>query len=186
MGGRGSGNHYHWHRRSKKTTVEASLSIDANRWMREGILRASVHLWGNWRWTYRSGSGFSVNYDVNTFDLLQPVVRLSYSWTWRRSKEPQSESYLVQLTTTQPRFGGVRWWFVCPLVLNGAACNRRVGKLYLPPAARYFGCRQCHDLTYTSSQEAHSGESLLKHIAAEMGCSLRVVKRLMRRRGYSI
>jgi hypothetical protein len=28
-----------------------------------------------------------------------------------------------------------------------------VGKLYLPPPARYFGCRHCHDLTYTSCQE---------------------------------
>ena len=25
-------------------------------------------------------------------------------------------------------------------------------KLHLPPA-RYFGCRRCHDLTYTSCQE---------------------------------
>jgi hypothetical protein len=46
-----------------------------------------------------------------------------------------------------------RWWFVCPLVVNGRPCNRRVGKLYLPGASRYFGCRHCYDLTYTSCQE---------------------------------
>jgi hypothetical protein len=28
-----------------------------------------------------------------------------------------------------------------------------VGKLYLPPYSRYFGCRLCHDLTYRSAQE---------------------------------
>jgi hypothetical protein len=28
-----------------------------------------------------------------------------------------------------------------------------VGKLYLPPHCRYFGCRHCHDLTYTSCQQ---------------------------------
>jgi hypothetical protein len=30
---------------------------------------------------------------------------------------------------------------------------RRVGKLYLPPGERYFGCRCCHRLTYRSVQE---------------------------------
>ncbi len=24
---------------------------------------------------------------------------------------------------------------------------------YLPPSARYFGCRHCHELTYRSAQE---------------------------------
>jgi hypothetical protein len=27
------------------------------------------------------------------------------------------------------------------------SCNRRVGKHYLPPGARYFGCRHCYDFT---------------------------------------
>jgi hypothetical protein len=45
-----------------------------------------------------------------------------------------------------------RWSFICPLIVNGRPCGRRVGKLYLPPSARYFGCRHCHGLTYTSAQ----------------------------------
>lgn len=49
---------------------------------------------------------------------------------------------------------GVRWWFVCPLVRDAATCGRRVRKLYL--RGRYFGCRQYHDLAYTSSQESDS------------------------------
>ena len=28
-----------------------------------------------------------------------------------------------------------------------------MAKLYLPPGSRYFGCRRCHRLTYTSCQE---------------------------------
>lgn len=50
----------------------------------------------------------------------------------------------VWLTATRPRFGGLRWWFVCPLVVKGRSCKRRVGKLYLPPHGRYFGCRHCN------------------------------------------
>ena len=61
--------------------------------------------------------------------------------------------YHVRLTTTRPRFGGLRWWFLCPLLVQGWPCNRRVGKLYLPPGGRYYGCRHCYDLTYRRVQE---------------------------------
>jgi hypothetical protein len=60
-------------------------------------------------------------------------------------------AYQVGLVMTRPHFGGCRWWFLCPLIVNGRPCNRRVAKLYL--RGKYFGCRQCHDLTYTSSQQ---------------------------------
>jgi hypothetical protein len=46
--------------------------------------------------------------------------------------------------TTRPHLGGLRWWFVCPLIVGGCACGRRCAKLYLhgqflgpPSAARY-------------------------------------------------
>ena len=41
------------------------------------------------------------------------------------------------------------------------ACGRRAGKLYLPPVAKYFGCRLCHDLTYPSCQKAQRAERFL-------------------------
>jgi len=51
------------------------------------------------------------------------------------------------------------------LTVNGVACNRRVGKLYLPPGGRYFGCRACYDLAYRSSQRAHQLERTLAGVA---------------------
>ncbi len=57
-----------------------------------------------------------------------------------------------------------RWWFACPLVVNGRACGRRVRMLYLPPNGRYFGCRGCHDLTYRSCQESHQYDRLTARI----------------------
>jgi hypothetical protein len=66
----------------------------------------------------------------------------------------------IPLQATYPAFGGLRWWFTCPLIVNGVACNRRVGKLFLPPGAQYFGCRHCHNLSYRSSQEAHQWERI--------------------------
>jgi hypothetical protein len=144
--------------------VERCLSLDANRWAREGILGPGVHRAGAWGWTYLSGARFTVHYMVQTTGASGPCVRLTYSWTWNGVGEPQRADYLVCLTTTRPRFGGLRWWFLCPLTVKGRLCNRRVGKLHLPPAARYFGCRHCHDLTYTSCQESHQYERLLRFL----------------------
>lgn len=47
------------------------------------------------------------------------------------------------VTTAQP-FGGVRWWWLCPV------CGRRVADLYIAERA---ACRHCHRLTYGSIQE---------------------------------
>lgn len=182
MGGSGSGARYwHWWRPEKKTTVEDCLSLDASRWMREGILTGASHRLGSWRWKYRSGGGFTVNYEVRTLAANNPCVRLFYSWTWTSTGQAESVDYRVGLTTTRPRFGGLRWWFVCPLVVRGVPCERRVGKLHLPRRARYFGCRRCYDLTYTSNQEAHEGEALMARVAANLGISLRDVKDVLRR-----
>jgi hypothetical protein len=151
MGGSGSGNFYHWWRGNKKGTVESCRSLDANRWMREGILTARVHQHGGWNW-YNSTTGertSSIGYEVCTLDLDAPWLRLHYNFT----ASGVSVDYRVRLATTRPRFGGLRWWFLCPLSCGGRPCGRRVGKLYLPPGGGYFGCRHCHDLTYESAQE---------------------------------
>ena len=47
------------------------------------------------------------------------------------------------LTTTTPRFGGFRYWFLCP------RCGRRAGKLY---HVERWACRRCHNLAYQSQR----------------------------------
>jgi hypothetical protein len=179
MGGLGSGNDYHWWRSPKKTVVEDCLSIDANHWTREGILGAGIHSSNTWRWTYPSGSVFTVNYEVDTLNMASSFVRLWYSRAWPLTLQQASPDYRVRLTATRPRFGGLRWWFVCPLIVNGAACGKRVVKLYLPPRAHYFGCRRCQRLTYRSCQESHKYDSLYRHVARDMGWDFDTVKRTM-------
>jgi hypothetical protein len=56
-------------------------------------------------------------------------------------------------STTRLHRGGLLWWFLCPVPLGRGCCGRRVRKLYLPPGGHYFGCRDCHNLTYRSAQE---------------------------------
>jgi len=83
-------------------------------------------------------------------------VRISYKLSYRLSGKSELVEYNVELEATPCNFGGIRYWFVCPLLRDGAACKERVGKLYLPPHAKYFGCRRCYNLTYRSQKERRS------------------------------
>jgi len=56
--------------------------------------------------------------------------------------------YSIKLVSTPCRYGGIRYWFICPLAVDGKECGRRVAVLY--KFGYYFGCRHCHNLTYHS------------------------------------
>jgi hypothetical protein len=148
MGGPGSGNWYRW--QGKKSTVEDSLILAISSF--RGRLLHGVR--GTITWTWAFGNQSSVGYFVATNGEI-PTVKLHYRW---QNREDVRIPICLQSTPTQ--FGGQRWWFTCPLIVDGNICNRRVGKLYLPPGAKHFGCRKCHDLTYRSCQEAHQAERL--------------------------
>ncbi len=48
--------------------------------------------------------------------------------------------------------------------IGDVPCERRVGKLWLPPGAIYFGCRHCYGLTYRSCQESHKRDRMVEWI----------------------
>jgi hypothetical protein len=149
MGGYGSGR---WHGHTKKDIVEDCRVLDVNRWTREGILREGVHRFGGWKWC-NAATGeetSSIGYEVNTTDMAFPYIRLYYTFT----RIQERMDYIIRLQTTQPCFGGLRWWFTCPLLRLGSPCNHRVSKLYLPSGGRYYGCRHCYNLTYESCQQS--------------------------------
>src|SRR5690348_15285567 len=110
MVGLGSGR-WGWHARAQ--TVEGCLTLDANRWTREGILKTWGCSAGAWRWMDEGGQESCVGYEVCTRDETGPWLRLYYSFPATAS----AEDYRVGLTTTEPWFGGLRWWFLCPLVV---------------------------------------------------------------------
>lgn len=139
--------------RDRKRTVEESLGV-AVRDFRGRIFGGAA---GTLSWTWARGEQFFAEYFVTWDDL--PTITLHYPW---QAGEVTQTPFRLQTTPTQ--FCGERWWFTCPLYVNGVACNRRVGKLFLPPGAKYFGCRHCHGLTYQSCQEAHQTERLFTSI----------------------
>jgi len=150
MGGYGSSR---WGSHSKATTVEECRLIEAARWVREGIIAPDTRRWGSWIWTnsYSGEQTASIGYEVNTTGAPS-WVRLYYTVT-PRGGAPVDYDYRILLASTMPNYGGRRWWFVCPLDRAGGSCDRRCGKLYMPPGGRYYGCRHCYRLTYESAQE---------------------------------
>lgn len=161
LGGYGSGRGFLY---SKKTTVEDCRSLTIKDLVREKVLMPEV--WHKGGWVWRNGHTnevtSSINYEINTHNLSDAWMRLTYQFT--RTK--QNFNYPIKLVATEPHYGGCRWWFICPLICRGRPCNRRVSKLFLPPSAVYYGCRHCHDLTYTSSQESHKGDAIFRSLSA--------------------
>ena len=83
-----------------------------------------------------------------------PTFTVFYSAIRQEPQERQDLRYPIELVTAPCRYGGLRYWFICPATKNGLPCRRKVMKLYLlPGGAVYFACRYCYDLTYRSCQE---------------------------------
>ena len=71
---------------------------------------------------------------------------------WESIEEP------VRIVRVPCRLGGARPYFICPGVVNGIACGRRVAKLHGP--GRYFLCRHCYRLAHASQSESQWGRTL--------------------------
>ena len=160
MGGPNSGRWFQ-DRTKRQTEVSRSLGISE---FRDRLYPGSK---GTVTWTRAGRVTAEISYFV-TGDAGLPILTLLYRCQETDVRIP------IRLQATYPAFGGVRWWFTCPLVTNGVTCHRRAGNLYLPTGARYFGCRHCHDLRSRSSQEEHIWERVAVALGfdAEVGASL--------------
>ena len=116
MGGPGSGNWWRW--QGKKDTVEDSLVVGIKDLRRRLFAGAA----GTLTWTWGSGGRSSIDYYVTGSDDW-PTVKLHYRW-----RDKEDVNIPVRLTTTPTQFGRPRFWFICPLIVRGIACNRRAGK----------------------------------------------------------
>ncbi|MBI2826540.1 MAG: hypothetical protein HYX69_17855 [Planctomycetia bacterium] len=172
MGGIGSGD---WHRYDSKSTVEESAAVAVGEFRGRLFPGAS----GIITWTWAGGRQSSAGYVVEG-PAGWPILTLHYRW-----RDQEDVRVPIRLQTTATNFNGERWWFTCPLIVGGFPCNRRVGKVYLPPGARYFGCRTCHGLTYRSCQEAHQAERLLGTLGSGLGFDPAIAKLLAARMAKS-
>lgn len=133
----------------KKNTVEESRRISMGRLRGWDYLKGFVA--GRLSWKDGWGNESRIGITVIT-SSSSPRMQLNYTVT-KYNGEKKDYDYSVELMTSPCRFGGKRYWFVCPLVKSGLPCRRRISVLYCPPGGGYYGCRHCHDLTYSARQE---------------------------------
>ncbi len=140
MGGYGSG------RTGYKQKAENCRSLDVNLMHREGCLSEGWR--GNWQWS-RNGevlSKIGMRAEQGRI-VLDYRVRLR-GGDWEPVTQP------VNISQVDCNFGGQRPFFLCPGIVNGQNCGRRVGKLF--SGGRYFLCRHCYSVAYGSqSEERH-------------------------------
>src|SRR5215218_9436332 len=128
MGGSGSGA---WYRYGSKATADRCHSIDVRRWQREGNLQPGNHF--RWVWSRDDQEIASIGVLVETAAVeLRSVVN-------PKTDDVGKIEYTVPLTWTPCTYGGRRPWFVCPGVVEGRPCGRRVAKLY--DHGTHFLCR---------------------------------------------
>ena len=133
-----------------KTEADALKKIETSFLKKHGYL-------SNWRsgtitWTHGySGNKSSVGIETSPHGD-EPYLRIHYTQTDRDTGEKKDFDYKVPMVTTPCRYGGKRYWFICPWYKNGAYCGRRVGTLYKD--GDYFACRHCYNLTYSSRNES--------------------------------
>lgn len=139
---------YSW---SDRSTVEDSKVLDIF-WLRQNDYFCGFRS-GTIKWSRGDNVTGTIGIQVEVRNDPEPggSVRLYYTSTSHGTGETTNLDYRVSLNTTWCNYGKYRWWFECPLY----GCGKRVGKLYLPPGAKYFGCRNCHRLTYESCRESH-------------------------------
>jgi hypothetical protein len=132
MGGTGSGN---WYRFDSKTLAEHCMSLDVRHLNRKGCLEP----WLRYAWNWQNGCNIVIETTSEAIELFYGISR---------NEQPREDVHIeVPLSWSSCNYGGKRPWFICP----GKGCGRRVAKLYL--AGKYFLCRHCHDLAYSSQRE---------------------------------
>jgi len=134
-------------RRSYSTREEADLVKKVEIWWLKKYGYLDGWKSGGMEWKH-GWNGGSIGIIGSTIDN-DKYIRFQYNQTnW--DGEKKTFDYKVELTTTPCNYGGVRYWFICPLSKNKVYCGRRIGVLY--KNGDYFGCRHCHDLTYCSQK----------------------------------
>src|SRR4051795_2954489 len=137
MGGIGSG------RSGGRPIVETSLTLEVRRLRLNGLLLPGERTgaW-SWSWTTTRQPLAEVTYSLDIGED-SGSVRIDRVTRYGPLGNPViTDGQVITLTTTPGRFGGRRWWFVCPL--TGA----HVAKLYLPHGTTCFAARKAYRLGY--------------------------------------
>jgi hypothetical protein len=158
-------------RTQAKPIVENALTLSVSQLVRAFVIVPGETNSGTWYWSRPQRSEgnpylLSAAYEGNAEEVEHSWLRLSYL------RHGQSINLLVPLEATRPYYGGLRWWFHCPL--NGS----RVAKLYLPRGQLRFASRTAHGLTYRTCQESGRFAALHRLVASRLGVDEATIRAL--------
>ena len=154
MGGRGSGRRSSY---SGKAETSDSMPLDIRKITRKGLLVPGSRFSWQWLVNDRQVAGISIRVDWHHSLVLAYRVKSTGELVEQR----------VHTQTSACHLGGERRWFACP------RCSKRVAVLYAP--GKYFACRNCYGLGYTTQKEgagdraASRAEKLRKRLGWEAG-----------------
>ncbi|MCX6760451.1 MAG: hypothetical protein NTW46_03875 [Candidatus Nealsonbacteria bacterium] len=90
--------------------------------------------------------------DLGKKYLVEECQKISINTFSRQANKKMKEAFMtsqieimdksIKLATSNLHFGGVRYWFECPL------CGKKVGTLFIHPLSQRVGCRCCLKLEY--------------------------------------
>ncbi len=102
--------------------MEGSLVLTAASLVWKRSLVAGARTSGSWGWISdgEDEPHATIGYEAEFLDQDNAWLRLHYL----RNGEPVD--YRVRLVTSTPHYGGLRWWFICPLARNDGGPPRRV------------------------------------------------------------
>jgi hypothetical protein len=165
MGGSGSGRSY-----GSRYTKDNCLTLDLNFIAKKGGIRTRR---AQLIWYINDERHSALDYQIDMTSPYGPRLTLDY----KTKGEDVTEG--IRLSTTPQRLGGVRYWMHCPILRGDYACNRRCSKLYSAPGCKYFGCRDCLDITYQSCQDSHKNDRFIRGLALELGYPTWLVKKAL-------
>ena len=123
--------------------ADGCRSIDINRLHRDDCLKPG---WaGAWSWKRDDEEVARIGIRAEERRIVLSYQHRLNGGEWNDVEEP------VAIVRVPCRYGGSRPYFICPGLVNGVACRRRVAKLHGP--GRYFLCRHCYRLAYASQSE---------------------------------
>ena len=138
MGGFGSG------RYGRMPTAEATASYVISISSFKTALRSRQRL--TCRFAF-DGGDFPVWITIDDLHGTHAFVELVHQIRDDRAGGDRIIRDRIQLTWTEPTYGGRRWWFVCPKT------GRRTTKLFLPNGGWHFWSRPAYGLGYACQRE---------------------------------
>ena len=140
MGGPGSG-FFSW-RRLPRNLVERAFVLDLAalgriRGAANGVASGQLKLVA-----CATGEALHLGYVAIFTDPANPYLHLIFKAAGKQQEQ------VISLDSTTPRYGGIRYWFLCPVTGERTRC------LYLMQGADAFASRAVHGLSYRSQSES--------------------------------